>query len=180
VRKLKRSVVLGTVLALSLAVTFLLMVSMPTAYATTPTTVTGKFYSKAFTNIEGRQAGESDNAIVTLSVTALWTGDIAGISTSESRWIWHNYVPPYGGGPINAHGVNTMASAAVKIDGVTYSGSLTMLFLGVMEGFTSEMEGTWVIISGTDGLANLNGQGTWYHALGMVGSDYTGQVHFDP
>ena len=41
------------------------------------------------------------------------------------------------------------------------------------------IEGTWTIISGTEGLANLHGQGTW-HNHGVQLNGYEGQVHFDP
>lgn len=70
--------------------------------------------------------------------------------------------------------------------------------LGVSGGFTMRLEakgygnipygpahydlaGTWVIISGSEGLANLHGQGTWWHTrTGFGGLEYEGQVHFDP
>jgi hypothetical protein len=42
------------------------------------------------------------------------------------------------------------------------------------------LEGTWVIIGGTGGLAGLHGQGTWSHTAGIPGLQYEGQVHFDP
>jgi hypothetical protein len=39
-------------------------------------------------------------------------------------------------------------------------------------------KGTWVILSGTDGLENLRGQGTW---SGPPGSFvYEGKIHFEP
>jgi hypothetical protein len=71
----------------------------------------------------------------------------------------------------------------------TFTGTV----LGVAGGFTMKLEangfgrigapevleGTWVIISGTGGLENLHGQGTW-HSLGVQLNEYSGQVHFDP
>ena len=41
------------------------------------------------------------------------------------------------------------------------------------------MKGTWVIISGTDELANLHGQGTWTN-LGAMRLSYEGMIHFSP
>lgn len=41
------------------------------------------------------------------------------------------------------------------------------------------LEGTWVIISATDGLAGLHGQGTWWNMPPMR-LGYEGQIHFDP
>jgi len=43
-----------------------------------------------------------------------------------------------------------------------------------------DLEGTWVIISGTGDLSGLHGQGTWWHTSGIPGLQYEGQVHFDP
>lgn len=43
-----------------------------------------------------------------------------------------------------------------------------------------ELEGNWIILSGTGDLANLHGQGTWWHTKTITGLAYEGQVHFDP
>ena len=44
-----------------------------------------------------------------------------------------------------------------------------------------DLQGTWVIISGTADLANIHGQGTWWHSrTGFAGLEYEGQIHFDP
>ncbi len=67
------------------------------------------------------------------------------------------------------------------------SGSLTMHFEAKGYGNLArgptyyDLAGTWVIVSGTGGLANLHGQGTLFHAMtGFSGIEYEGQVHFDP
>ena len=51
----------------------------------------------------------------------------------------------------------------------------------VMVGTSSvtSLEGTWVIISATDGLAGLHGQGTWWN-IPPLKLGYEGQIHFDP
>ena len=43
----------------------------------------------------------------------------------------------------------------------------------------TSFEGTWVIISATDGLAGLHGQGTWWNVPG-AGLAYEGQINFSP
>jgi len=43
----------------------------------------------------------------------------------------------------------------------------------------TSLEGTWVIISATDGLAGLHGQGTWWN-IPPLKLGYEGQIHFDP
>jgi hypothetical protein len=64
-------------------------------------------------------------------------------------------------------------------------GNLEIRFVG--KGLDEEvgMQGTWVILSGTDGLANLHGQGTWWGwgSDGVHGTPdlfYSGQVHQAP
>ena len=44
-----------------------------------------------------------------------------------------------------------------------------------------DVEGTWVIISGTGDLTNLHGQGTWWYSRAKPYIfNYEGQIHFDP
>ena len=61
------------------------------------------------------------------------------------------------------------------------SGTLTMNLeaKGSSPGYPGSLTGTWVIIGGTDQLANLHGQGTWTN-LGMGRLAYEGKIHFDP
>jgi hypothetical protein len=67
------------------------------------------------------------------------------------------------------------------------SGTFEMLLvcsghgMPVMQGFGYDLLGTWRIVHGSGDLANLHGQGTWWHTpTGYTFFDYEGQVHFDP
>jgi hypothetical protein len=157
----------------ALSAALLLTMSMSVAYAIKPEIVEGTFTS-TFTFHAASRAGESDNVIANLSVNAVWSGDIQGSSTSDSRWVYHYLPPPWvgGTGALNAHGYNTMDATVDSKSGI--------LFIGI-EGRRDAggaFSGTWVIIGGTDDLANLHGQGTW-EQTGSV-SAYTGQIHWDP
>ena len=50
---------------------------------------------------------------------------------------------------------------------------------GIRGGAPGTLKGTWVIISGTDDLANLHGRGTFTN-LGGGQFSYEGQIHFEP
>ena len=52
-------------------------------------------------------------------------------------------------------------------------------FQGKGEGVGMPITGTWVILSGTDGLANLHGELKVEGTAG-VELNYAGQIHFDP
>jgi len=157
----------------TIAAVLLFSISISVVYATKPVTVDGTF-TTTNTYFGMTRAGESDNVIIDLSVNAIWTGDIAGSSTSDSRWVLH-YLPfPGARGTANMHGLNTMSAT---VDGK--SGTLTILITGRVDKDLVG-DGTWQIISGTNDLTNLHGRGTWGPS-GTVGVDvYTGQIHWDP
>jgi len=161
--------VLGIAVALMAAA--LLSISLPLACATKPVDVNFKRIMTG-TSIEGRQAGKSDNIILNIAATHLFTGDIAGTGAADARWIFHNYP----NGPINVHAVETISSVTVM--GEPKSGTLTIRFDFIRDPTAGTVEGTWVIIGGTDDLAKLHGQGTMFGP--MMDASFSGQVHFDP
>jgi uncharacterized membrane protein len=155
----------------ALAASLLFSMSMSVAYATKSVTVSGQIVVLGFSVSSADMAGQSDNAIVYLSLNGVFTGGITGSYTSESRWVYHNYLQSDQW--ISVHAVDTI-SATVTIDSVQYSGTLFFMLNGkAAEG------GNWVIIGGTDDLANLHGQGTYTPASGNR-QNYEGQIHFDP
>jgi len=155
----------------ALAAALLLLMSISVAYATKPIPVSGKIIIMGFSVSSADMAGQSDNAIVYLSLNGMFTGSIAGSYTSESRWVYHNY--QQSDQWISVHAVDTI-SATITIDSVQYTGTLFFMLNGKgAEG------GNWVIIGGTGDLANLHGQGTYTPVSGNV-QNYEGQIQFDP
>ena len=164
---------------IALAAALLLSMSMSVAYATQPTQVTWTSVTVGLSVQGGNVAGESDNRFLTLSITSVFTGDIAGIMTSDSRWIIHNWVTGVPllqqPGPVNIHAVDYISTTFQG-----KSGTLAILVNHVYYPSLGSSEGTWVIISGTGELANLHGHGTTSNPPGPGPTTWTGQVHFDP
>ena len=154
----------------SLLVVAMLALPMSVAYATKPTEVT---WTSVITSMsmDGRFVGP--NYILTFEITDLWSGYITGSSTTVGRWIWHDY--PFG--RINAYIIKTVSAT---VDGKT--GVLVFMLVGNLPPYpTPGAEYRWIIIGGTEDLANLHGQGTMV-VPSIPGGLYTwtGQVHFDP
>jgi len=65
-----------------------------------------------------------------------------------------------------------------KVMPMDKSGTLVIRFVGKKNLTTGLWSGEWVILSGTDELASLCGQGTWWGP--SLDLDYSGQIHFEP
>jgi uncharacterized membrane protein len=154
----------------ALAAAVLFSISMSAAYAKKPIPISGKIIVQGVSITSVNMTGQSDNVIVHLSLNGMFTGNITGSYTSESRWVYHNY--QQSDQWTSVHAVDTI-SATVTIDSVPYTGTLFFMLNGKgAEG------GNWVIIGGTDDLANLHGQGTFTPA--GLAQNYEGQIQFDP
>ena len=139
-------------------------------HATPSTSVSGTITLLGVDVLGASLAGKSDNLKVTTSITVMWAGDIAGTTTYESTWMVHDFVPPAGGTP-NIHEIIFFPTVTV----LGKSGSLTLeVNLGGSKGVFR-----WNILSGTDELVNLHGNGIYYLTGGIMYA-YEGQVHFDP
>jgi hypothetical protein len=164
---------------IALTIALLLSMSMSIAYATTPMQVTWTSVATGISVQDGKIAGESDNRFLDLSLTAMCTGDIAGIYTSDSHWIIHNWITGVPllkqPGPVNVHAVDYISTTFQG-----KSGTLAILVNHIYYPSIGSSEGTWVIIGGTGELANLHGQGTTFDPPGPGPTTWTGQVHFDP
>ena len=138
-----------------------LSMSISCAYATKPIPVSGSF-SASLIPIPVKVAG--NNVFFEHSGAGEWTGGISGSTIAYHRWVAHTKI-----GVTNVHVEVIFSSATVA----GQSGKLTILFLGKTTGL-GVGSGTWRIISGSGGLANLKGGGTWGPG------QYQGTVHFDP
>lgn len=149
-----------------------------TVYATKPEDITATRIRTSNGNPpESRMAGESGNRFTIISgVTFDWSGGIEGTSTQDAIRFYPKVdlsVPPPQRLPVRVHSVCTFESATVMGE----SGGLIIKLQFVIDEDTN-FKGTWVIISGTGGLANIHGQGT---VSGLRGEEvFYGKVHFDP
>ena len=135
------------------------------AVPTTPKEVTGTW---SWVNNTWEEWKTTHKGVVYASgtETGTWTGTFEGTSTEEF------------GAQINPDGT-LWALIRITFTGTVgeQSGTLEILTTAVMRNSDGTMHGTWTISSGTDGLANLRGQGTWVY----VGPDpehatYTGII----
>jgi hypothetical protein len=103
-----------------------------------------------------------------------WTGTFEGVSTETGVVVAHCS---------GKTSFNGSLSFVGDVNG--QSGSLEMSVVGQCCDEQGHWKGQWVILSGTEGLANLRGQGTWFgpgaggpFVWGTV--DYAGNYHFEP
>ena len=147
----------------------ILTMSMSVAYASPPTTISGKWAMTGVTNIEEKQAGSSNIGFQQIGGLGFFVGGISGPFSSDASWTGHNVDQPNMW--VHGHVVITISPAVV----MGKTGSLTFMFNGNMgEG------GNWVIIGGTGDLAILHGNGNWSPTGGFPQLTYEGQVHFEP
>jgi hypothetical protein len=167
------------ILVLIALMSVLLLVAAP-VHATPPMTASGTWcYTPA---IVGERWADGNLFLDATSVDE-WTGTFnsegAGSGTVYRATI-HKFVDFTETGPWYAQGLVTFVGT---VEGK--SGTLVMVFLGKRPGATADWSGgKWVILSGTDELANLRGQGTWWGpgapAPGVQGCvDYSGNYDFE-
>jgi hypothetical protein len=116
------------------------------------------------------------NTFLELSEVGEWSGTFDGDSTEVGTVVQHS------SGLVFFKGV---VSFVGTVNG--QSGTMKMSVVGSKADPTADWEGKWVILGGTEGLATLQGQGTWWGPgwspltpteWGVI--HYAGNVHFEP
>jgi hypothetical protein len=111
------------------------------------------------------------NTFFSLTVTFVDSGTLSGTEVDVFTFVTHP------NGNTTFHGVATFTGDIVVGGSVVASGTSHFVIKGTGEG--ASFQGGLTILSGTDGLANLRGQGTFEGTLG-VGGSYTLDLHFEP
>jgi len=142
----------------------LTLLLVPTVYASPPSPVSGTFTETSSTTTDFKEAG--GNTFITETGIFELGGDVSGSCVQDVRILTH------GSGQITAQGV---ATCDVTIDGK--SGTMVLRTVLTGDAATGTGEGHFTIVSGTGGLENLHGQGTFQ---GLASGTYEGQIHFDP
>ncbi len=136
------------------------------AQAAPPTAASGSFSSAPPTNVVTRSAGP--NTIITDTFTGVLSGTFSGTSVFQER-----YVLRADGSFIADHAVETFTGTVNGVAG-------TATFVDVITGDTTSFHGHFVVVSGTGGLANLRGQGTFEGSSTTGVGTYTAQIQIHP
>ena len=158
------------ILSVSLLIAALLIASIP-ALAGPPEQAEGLWQYQPFT-LEVREAG--CNTFMKTFENGLWTGTFEGTSTEDGKVVIHCS---------GAWSFNAIVSFEGSVAGRT--GTFEMSVVGTRPDASSDWEGMYVILSGTEELANLHGQGIWWGPgapAPEVWGDiyYEGSYHFEP
>ena len=114
------------------------------------------------------------NTFLKTTENGIWTGTFSGNSTEDGKVVIHSS---------GAWSFKGIVSFEGEVNGT--AGKLTMRVVGSRPDELTDWMGKWVILSGTDELSALRGQGTWW-GPGAPGPGswgniyYAGNIHFEP
>ena len=154
-----------------LAVCIISLISVlmiPAVLATPPEPVSGSF-DYTFAILDTFVA--NGNTFLYAEEWEVWIGDFSGIGHAYFTVMAHKS---------GWKNVQLLSTFTGTVDGK--SGTLVLRLFG-KKPLGGEWYGQWVILSGTDELANLRGQGTWGGPGGSAPSPhiwYEGKIHFEP
>jgi len=115
------------------------------------------------------------------SVSSSVIGDIMGSMTSDTLWLYHDWVGPVEDPTMQQVGWAT-GHAVLTIDPAIVGEKIGTIILRFSV-YPHEFAGTWEIIRGTGDLKGIHGQGT-FELPGLVNGvpcqAFEGQIHFDP
>lgn len=162
----KRSLLLIAVLMVAL-----LSALSVSVHAGPPTMAEGLWEYQPF--IEDMRFADGNTFLETFE-NGKWSGTFSGTSTEDGKVVIHSS---------GAWSFRGIVSFEGDVNG--RSGTLTMHVVGTRPDAFTDWTGKWVILSGTDDLATLRGQGTWWGPgapdVGLWGDIYySGKIHFEP
>jgi hypothetical protein len=135
--------------ACMLVTVFMVVLALSVSVQAGPLTIAGGDWLYMPTVESVRIAG--GNTFLELSEVGAWSGTFEGESTEAGTVVQHS------SGRVFFKGI---VSFVGTVNG--QSGTMKMSVVGSKADPTAEWEGKWVILGGTEGLATLQGQGTWW------------------
>jgi hypothetical protein len=160
----------------ALLVVVLLFAAVAPASASQPSTVSGT-YEFIYGQPEVTEAG--NNCFIEVDGTYPFSGDLEGVATTHFDAISHG--PCATAAPFNnretLYGRGTFVGTVLGVSGTfefVYEGHSYPVAPG-----QDALDARFIILSGTDGLANLHGVLEASYDLGNTFDTYTGRVHFD-
>ncbi|MDP9236749.1 MAG: DUF3224 domain-containing protein [Chloroflexota bacterium] len=151
-----------TLLVLALVVPLVFGAGTRAAQAAPPTPASGSFQDALLANVVTRSAGP--NTIITDTLTTVLSGTFSGTSVLQERYVLR------ADGSFIDHAVETFTGTVNGVAG-------TVTEVDVLTGDATSFHGHFVVVSGTGGLANLHGQGTFEGSTITGAGTYTGQIH---
>ena len=140
-----------------------ILLLLPTASATTPTAITGTFTFTSDQLITTETTGP--NTLVTSAITLALTGGLSGTIDQTSTAL------------TTAQGLTVdVGQTRLAFTGIVDGASGTLLFASTANTAGGAFHGHFTILSGTGGLANLHGEGT-FSVTSPSGGTYTLQVN---
>lgn len=160
------------VLALLILVMILSALAMSVHAESKQPTAAAGLWQYSPTILSSREVG--GNTFLETVEDGIWTGTFQGDSTEDGKVVIHRS---------GRWSFNAIVSFGGEVEGE--SGTLKMSVVGSRPDAFSDWFGYWVILSGTDELATLHGQGTWWgpgaQGPGAWGDIYyAGKIHFAP
>jgi hypothetical protein len=174
-----RKMLLTSLIVCMIALLSVLLI--PTALATKPEHVTGRldYRPHPIPPVPAKMA--DDNVFLNTWEEGVWSGDLEGNSTDEPCRVVIHGADAFPATTFDFRwytGISTFEECTV--DGRT--GGLVIRLVGKAE-FGKDWYGEWVILSGTEALEGIHGQGTWsgpgapgLNKWGYV--NYEGSIHF--
>jgi hypothetical protein len=163
--EMKRVTVLVPVLALLML--FAVAPAISEVHATPLIMATGTAVATQPFTLTGARTADGNTFLTGTFINDVFTGTFVGTASNVFGLV------------LNPSGLNVQLyfTFTGTVNGIP--GTCIIKFQGNGEGILMPIKGKWVILSGTDGLANLHGTLS-VEGIGGAFLNYNGMIHFDP